>query len=348
MQIDFHHAVTYILARWAGFTHQEAETVAYAAQYVDDAKNNGVLTFSTGEMFNRTASAHEVYDIHALLDRYEDSLSWVPFHFLPGNCEGTSSSPETKNIADRLVCVANSAIAREMVAECIRQKGSPYGSLHRLGVTMHVYADTWAHACFAGIKHPVNTVSKLNAPESAKKLPYKVIPNLGHGEALCCPDMPSLEWSFTKGNGFSESRHNPTRFVDAANNMTIAMQRYRTGSSEAPVSGLTTDQKGFLLNSFTVIDDIEEKTRHGRWLKIINSGELDGMGAVTLGYDAHGQNSWKCAATGLTGEKDDASTHPEYSPAFLTSDWKLFHDAVEYHRTYILNVLLPKYGICAA
>ena len=31
MQIDFHHAVTYVLARLAGFDHADAEIVAYSA-----------------------------------------------------------------------------------------------------------------------------------------------------------------------------------------------------------------------------------------------------------------------------------------------------------------------------
>jgi hypothetical protein len=37
MQIDFHHAVTYLCARMAGFAAAEAEIIAYSAQYVDDA-----------------------------------------------------------------------------------------------------------------------------------------------------------------------------------------------------------------------------------------------------------------------------------------------------------------------
>ena len=32
MQIDFHHAATYVIARYAGFGHHEAGIVAYCAQ----------------------------------------------------------------------------------------------------------------------------------------------------------------------------------------------------------------------------------------------------------------------------------------------------------------------------
>ncbi|MEC4727526.1 hypothetical protein HWQ46_18440 [Shewanella sp. D64] len=37
MQIDGHHGLTYIAARFAGFNSKEAAKVAYSAQYVDDA-----------------------------------------------------------------------------------------------------------------------------------------------------------------------------------------------------------------------------------------------------------------------------------------------------------------------
>ena len=48
MDIDSHHAGTYVVARLAGMTHRDAEIVAYSAQYVDDATNEGVIRFDTG------------------------------------------------------------------------------------------------------------------------------------------------------------------------------------------------------------------------------------------------------------------------------------------------------------
>jgi len=50
MQIDFHHAVTYVVARMAGFNHNEADTISYSAQYVDDATNDGVIEFTNGNV----------------------------------------------------------------------------------------------------------------------------------------------------------------------------------------------------------------------------------------------------------------------------------------------------------
>lgn len=40
MQIDFHHAVTYVAGRLAGKDHAKADIIAYAAQYVPLLKAN--------------------------------------------------------------------------------------------------------------------------------------------------------------------------------------------------------------------------------------------------------------------------------------------------------------------
>jgi len=55
MQIDFHHTATYVTARSAGFGHRKADTIAYAAQYVDDAINSGTLRFHNGPCIPESA-----------------------------------------------------------------------------------------------------------------------------------------------------------------------------------------------------------------------------------------------------------------------------------------------------
>lgn len=62
MQIDFHHGVTYVLARFAGFAPPEARVIAYASQYVDDAVTTGAVRFDNGAMYARISSAHKMLD----------------------------------------------------------------------------------------------------------------------------------------------------------------------------------------------------------------------------------------------------------------------------------------------
>jgi hypothetical protein len=60
-----------------------------------------------------------------------------------------------------------------------------------------------------------------------------------------------------------------------------------------------------------------------------------------------GEGSWKYLALGEDPDNEDGSEVFEFDPArFLDSHWKHFHDAVQYHRLYILHELLPRFGLC--
>ena len=156
MQIDFHHATTYVIARDAGFKHDEAEIVAYAAQYVDDATSSGTVQFDNQAVYNRISSAHKMLD-----PRNTQALAnhqvWMAFHFLPGNGNKQAGENPSGSFINKIICRPNSPVAQEMVRGVILDKNRLYG-LHRLGVAMHVYADTWAHQGFAGVLHEINEV----------------------------------------------------------------------------------------------------------------------------------------------------------------------------------------------
>jgi hypothetical protein len=156
MQIDFHHATTYVAARLAGFTHAEADIVAHAAQYVDDATSSGLINFDQGQLYSRISSAHQMIDTRNTR-KLKNHLVWIPFHFLPANDGLGEGQNPIGSFINKLVCKPDSPIARQMVRQAILDRERPYG-LHRLGVTMHVYADTWAHQGFAGVRHKINEV----------------------------------------------------------------------------------------------------------------------------------------------------------------------------------------------
>ncbi|HZG40316.1 MAG TPA: DUF6765 family protein, partial [Nodosilinea sp.] len=75
-----------------------------------------------------------------------------------------------------------------------------------------------------------------------------------------------------------------------------------------------------------------------------------------VSYIAHGYGSWKHRALGVAGEGDGQrpalghrkETRIAYTPQFLTSHWKRFHDALRAHHFYVIHDLLPQYGICVA
>ncbi len=362
MQIDFHHAVTYILARLAGFPAEEASKVAYAAAYVDDTINDGLIQFTNKAFYSRISSAHRMMDprnFRALANRFV----WLPFHFLPGNGGKIHDQNPEGTFIQKLVCTQDSFVARDMVTLCINDAEKPY-ALHRLGITMHVFADAFSHQGFAGVSHEINEVSELDGEGVVKPKKSlqdifnliisffvgKVLP-LGHGAAITYPDLPYLEWQYRNGLGQKIYRKNPEIFIQAVESMFEAMVRFRMKNPHYMVTekipSKDLDQINKNIREFT---DENGDIRHQKWINSIFNGEFSfaESGKEKIGYIPKGIGSWKYLALGTECYKEHKKDLFVYHKSFLTSDWKLFHDALQKHRLEVLHDILPKYGICAA
>ncbi|PZD73484.1 hypothetical protein C1752_02000 [Acaryochloris thomasi RCC1774] len=371
MQIDFHHGVTYVVARLAGFEHQDAQVIAYSAQYVDDATNAGIIRFNNGTEFNHVSSAHKFLDYRNFRELAHHQV-WMPFHFLPGNGGLPADQSPIGSFIDKLICRPNSYIAQDMVAACISNSlfsthpTHPQShSLHRLGITMHVYADTWAHQGFAGISHPVNEAKILvdaqgkidqKSTERVKRYFNKNFVNrfahffisevfpLGHGAVLSNPDRPYLKWGYTNGLNQRIMRDNPTDFLEAADQMCRWMQRYRIGDPAACCPGLPQADKQLIAKLLQTTTKRSSRSRHKIWLRAIAEGQFS-FGKTQVTYKAKGKGSWKHQALGTEAVVDTGDEIFPFQATFLDSHWKRFHDALEEHRTYVVHKLLPKYGI---
>ena len=315
-------------------------------------------------MYSRISSAHKSLD-YRHFNKLASHYVWIPFHFLPGNGGKRAGENPSGSFIDKLICRPNSHVARDMVRSCILERDKLYG-LYRLGITMHVYADTWAHQGFAGVIHEVNDIRALNEQgaedcdfldkmsdffggvfnRGASKFVGDALP-LGHGAALSCPDKPYLTWRYRDHKGNVIVRDNSSDFVEAAEHMCRAMQRYRVADPDAEVSGLPQEGRDKIAEQFRSISDENGDDRHEKWIAKIGDGYF-GWPPVKLVYRPKGVNSWKHQALATRRFKDKASYVYPYSPSFLGCDWKLFHDALQEHRFYVVHNLLPRYGICAA
>ncbi|MBA3008123.1 MAG: hypothetical protein KJ900_04025 [Proteobacteria bacterium] len=353
MQIDFHHATTYVAARLAGFPQDKAEIVAYAAQYVDDATCSGIIRFNNIEaLYSRISSAHEMLDLRNA-DELANHLVWIPFHFLPGNDGLGEGQNPIGTFIDKLVCKPDSPIARQMVRQAIVDQDRPYG-LHRLGIAMHVYADTWAHQSFAGILHKINEVNNVKETSNSgvfssglgsflSGILDDTIPPLGHGRATVFPDMPFLSWSYKNGRKETIARNNTDQFCQAAEQLCRAMKRYIAMDPYADVSGIKEEDMNKIQDLFVKLKEENGDKRHKAWLQAIKN-EPFSFGSEKISYSAKGTGSWK---EQTLGTNDDKLKYP-WTPVFLKSNWKFFHDALQAHRFYVIYDLLPKFGICVA
>lgn len=370
MQIDFHYAVTYAIARLANFSPEDAGVIAYSAQYVDDAVNSGTVRFRNRAMYSRISSAHSMLDYRNFKE-LANHFTWVPFHFLPGNGGKKAGDNPDGGFINKLVCYPNSYVAEDMVASCIEGHDRPYG-LHRLGITMHVLADTFAHQGFAGVNHEINRAKILDEDEkdpdsligkvkgffgdlfdkAANTIVSDVLP-LGHGAALSCPDMPFLKWSYENGHKEKIVRDNTDIFMEAVLKLHEKMVCYRNKDPEYILMDnekISEKDLSVIRSNFENFTDEEGEDRMEKWISSIKNGDLSFSepGQEEPAYIPKGIGSWKYAALDTKREFETKKELYRFTPDFMTSDWKNFHDALQIHRIDIIRNILPKYDICNA
>jgi hypothetical protein len=358
MQIDFHHAVIYVLSRLAGFSPDESEIVSYSSQYVDDATIHGVIRFNNNAMYTRVSSAHKMIDLHNTVGA-ENYRVWVPFHFLPGNGGLKAGEDPEGGFIKKLVCYPDSYVAEEMLSYCIADQGKPYG-LHRLGITMHVLADTFSHQGFAGVIHKINDVVRLDSDiriesprffkdllERLKTLFIDRALPLGHGAALACPDLPYLKWAYS--NEFHPEligRDNVVIYNDAVKSIFESLIKFRKKDPGCVINEqISPEDLKQIRSNIENFTNPSGTVRHQQWIDSIARGEFS-FGPENISYIPKGEGSWKQQA--LFVETSSKSYKYEYSVSFLSSNWKMFHDALQKHLFEVIHDILPKYGICVS
>jgi hypothetical protein len=126
-------------------------------------------------MYHRISSVQSTFDFKYHTDQYE-------------NLEGS--------FIVKLVYFPYSYIANDVLEACIKDADKKY-SLQRLGMTMHVFANRFAHQGFADKLHNINKIDDLilvnegqsffNKAKAANEFP------MGHRPALECQDKPYQE-----------------------------------------------------------------------------------------------------------------------------------------------------------
>jgi len=213
MEISSHYYALLALCRTCGINKETSHKIAYASQFVDDAKIN-CLSGDDGFKIENIATCHSYSKIRTF--NYEAMiLNTVSFHFPPG-CEG-------EHFADKLVCKENSEVINEIVKQSVDVGSeSAEGKPEVFGMLMHIYADTFAHQGFSGLLSKVNDIEHLDDSgilihqdgwksvipfwwgrmiRGLKKLKAEpdfddFMPAYGHGQAGHCPDIPYLKWSY--------------------------------------------------------------------------------------------------------------------------------------------------------
>lgn len=360
MQVDMHYYGTYVLARVAGVKTESARTIAYAAQFVDNSTAREIDDHDDGGKIIAVPTAHHVGSIRNR-DKNDQRFIWVPFHFFPGG-EGVSWT-------DKLICHKDSDMAREMVSHHLSQCTRPY-ALELMGLTAHVYADTFSHYGFSGVssrrnrvkgnsfklghsKEVVETALGKSLGEWFNKWGHQgglltnvrsAISNigetysgaLGHGGTSNYPDLPFLRWEFEYEypdltNPEFCKRDNQVNFLECAEALHGMFAKFVEANDEHRD-----------LDSFIKWEDLQatvkeifatEGNKKDR-IKMWQHAASHLMAEYIPAYDADDWNKQQ-QDFGKLADSDEGANLPIYR----------FFQAASYHRHYVLRDLLPSHGV---
>jgi hypothetical protein len=373
LDIDMHYYGTYALARAAGVKADAAATIAHAAQYVDDSIGlREPIVHPDGARFHIDATSHHVLSPAGVIANNnldDQQLVWVPFHFLPGG-NGDEQS-------QKLVCIKDSPFARKMVEDHIAQEKAFYW-LELMGITAHVYADTFAHYGFSGVSSRVNRVidtsikaenfhdatgrlerffAKFGLQDKFANFRTAIQSKigtlgteldpaaggaLGHGAVATFPDQPYLRWSYTYEMPDQAGQKTVTR-DNAKDFEEAAVALYGMFKKVAAgLGGEYADKKGPIEFAAKVLPKVRE---------IVHTEE-----PTTKRIEL-----WKTAMTegafSSTGEEIPTydpeewrrdvlklGDYPTVQEATAQSAYR-FHRAAQIHRNYVLLDLLPRMGV---
>lgn len=158
MNADFHYYATFCAAAFAGYSYEECLKICLSAQLVDlctrtfISRVKGPGNAATSQLQSEMANART--DIFGLQDI---TRIWASFHFLPRDLysevgRGTARYKEKYH----LIRGPNGGLLTDTVT-LAKDKGT-----EAAGLAMHVLADTWAHANFAGTPFPCHQQCRLS------------------------------------------------------------------------------------------------------------------------------------------------------------------------------------------
>lgn len=360
MQLDMHYYGTYALARTAGLSPKICKIIATASQYVDDNAANYHIEFEDGGRIDAQATAHHLSSIKSNRDPEDQRQVWVPFHFLPGN-EGDS-------FTERLICRKNSNIAKEMINHHLKYANQEVGPF-LIGITAHIYADTFSHFGFSGVGSRWNRVDNDSfdfdgldpdikdyitgkAEEFFQRhgkggglianikswLAETISGALGHGAVATYPDRPYLKWGFQYEypDKTPIERDNPKDFLDGCSALHQLFTRF------GKISPTMSKGDGVLFSSIkkSVADILsfqgKKEDRIAKWRTAARKGRL----GIKFQIPVYEPEKWMKEGFQMKSGED--------SEEALGSNLYRFYQAASLHRQYLLRELLPDHKLVVA
>lgn len=324
-----------------GFSSKDAQIIAYASQFVDDAvdhkkmKVNGHLEILSrrfsGKTFNPICSAHRGLQFLKGFKETVQNKIYIPFHFLP-------DLESIKSKSDSHLVIANGKLAKKLVMLAQTELSKTTGekrimNLIRLGVALHVYSDTWAHQNFSGRHNPTeNDIDNIEILKKGKwekislisQIEYNTMPDIGHAEASSFPDQSHLKWRYQKDStGKIHERDNTQLFIEAAENILHIFKGVKSDVS-------WNDIKVKLSECFSFeADSIDDKFK--KFQKVFPE--------IGFFYD---ETQWRNEALSIADSSKIVKILKEDNPSYVLGNdkkWFYFHLVALEQREYIMGLI---------
>ena len=358
MQLDMHYYGTYAMARAAGLKMNVARIIASAAQFVDDNAEKESIDFRDGGRVDAEATAHHAFD-RKNIDLEDQRKIWVPFHFLPGN--------EGKSYTERLICRMNSRVVREMTAFNLSLSDQPY-AMPLMGITAHVFADTFSHYGFSGVSSRRNKADNDSfrfydlGPKMEKYILAKAknfrenyakesgfLDNvkswfaeslsgaLGHGAALTFPDRPYLVWQFDyeEPRQASPVRNNPQTFLEGCRGLHDLFRRFAEARPDMAESDFVpfADIEGTVAGILNLQAPMNGRIK--AWRNAAKGGRIFATGSEAI--PTYNAARW-------LNQRDNLRRERQSDAATGLAIYR-FYQAAAVHRTHVLRNLLPSHSL---
>ena len=218
MDIDYHYFVVKTLACTAGFSEEDAQTIAYYSQQVDNFTKclpmevrqkppkfffDKKYAVKKGEALWRVMPHPTGIDVVQSLEKHYRHTTLAPFHFIPAKpLSELEAEPNFTRANYRCVRADDkqakliNRIVEEAVEAVLKEKSEK--SLMQLGMALHTYADTYAHCGYSGlegwenqavIKKAFNQKTGKEEVSAGERLTYSLMPHIGHGNSGHVPDV---------------------------------------------------------------------------------------------------------------------------------------------------------------
>jgi len=362
MNIDFHYYCIAILSMAAGFDREDAFTIAYASQYLDDSTDGTpVIIGEERNEFYPVCTQH--IGVKAFLENYWREV-YMPFHFPPPHPYGNGnfsfivqSAHDQSTLSHRILDEALNESPDETITHdeitCIRLKWRRY--LCRTGIAIHTFSDSWAHQGFSGRFNWENNViaiyerayDKDEEEYNRRSIFWRVLPPVGHARTGLYADNTDYIGKYiirTNGSVTEEiKRNNQTEFLNAAEAVYNKLLHARKPDYKEKIDIIPWENLKDRINKLLVSHEINMKKRCWNWLREFKD-IITGNMWRHFRYDI---KKWKREALKIEEKRkiDDIYQFPDVKwEDFQQSLWFHFHEAARQQRNFVMSKLPPPYG----